>query len=109
MACTVLGEGGGGCNDKEEGLLLSEEEGLSLGVGKGGRRQSWEYNNQRRLEGWEKGGREGGRCNCDSDCGMEAAETTQRATTTGWEERDKAMAITRQQAPTPAEVQVLNG
>ena len=62
--------GGGGCNDKEEGLLLSEEEGLSLGVGKGGRRQSWEYNNQQRLEGWEKGGRDGGRCNRDGDCGI---------------------------------------
>jgi len=56
-----LARGGGGCNNKEEGLLLSEEEGLSLGVGKGGQRQSWEYNNQQRLEGWEKGGREGGR------------------------------------------------
>ena len=29
----------------------------------GGQRQSWEYNNQQRLEGWEKGGREGGQCN----------------------------------------------
>jgi hypothetical protein len=40
---------------------------------------------------------------------LEAVETTQRATTAGWEERDKAMAITKQQAPTPAEVQVLKG
>jgi hypothetical protein len=32
-------QGGGGYNDKKEGLLLSEEEGLSLGVGKGGQRQ----------------------------------------------------------------------
>ena len=48
--------GGGGCNDKEEGLLLSEKEGLSLGIGKGGWGQSWKYNNQQRLEGWEKGG-----------------------------------------------------
>jgi hypothetical protein len=55
-ACTVLGEGGNGCNDKEEGLLLSEKEGLSLGIGKGGWGQSWKYNNQQRLEGWEKGG-----------------------------------------------------
>jgi hypothetical protein len=69
-ACTDLGEGGNGCNKEEEGLLLSEEEGLSLGVDKGGRRQLWEYNNQQRLEGWEKGGREGGRCNCDGDCGI---------------------------------------
>jgi hypothetical protein len=69
-ACTVLGEGGDGCNKEEEGLLLSEEEGLSLGVDKGGRRQLWEYNNQQRLEGWEKGGREGGRCNRDGDCGI---------------------------------------
>jgi hypothetical protein len=50
-ACTVLGEGGNGRNKEEEGLLLSEEEGLSLGVDKGGRRQLWEYNNQQRLEG----------------------------------------------------------
>ena len=69
-ACTVLGEGGGGCNKEEEGLLLSEEEGLSRGVDKGGRRQLWEYNNQQRLEGWEKGGREGGRCNRYGDCGI---------------------------------------
>jgi hypothetical protein len=40
---------------------------------------------------------------------LEAAETMQWATTTGWEERDKATAITKQQAPTPAEVQVLKG
>ena len=40
---------------------------------------------------------------------LEAAETTQRVTTAGWEERDKATAITKQQAPTPAEVQVLKG
>jgi hypothetical protein len=69
-ACTVLGEGGDGCNKEEEGLLLSKEERLSLGVDKGGRRQLWEYNNQQRLEGWEKGGREGGRCNHDGDCGI---------------------------------------
>ena len=40
---------------------------------------------------------------------LEAAETTQRATTAGLEERDKATAITKQQAPTPAEEQVLKG
>ena len=28
----------------------------------------WEYNNQQRFEGWEKRGREGGRCNRDGDC-----------------------------------------
>ena len=50
--------------------LLSKKEGLSLGVDKGGQRQLWEYNNQQRLEGWGKGGREGGRCNRDGDCGI---------------------------------------
>jgi len=34
--CTVLGKGGDGCNNKEEGLLLSEEEGLNFGFGKKG-------------------------------------------------------------------------
>jgi len=40
---------------------------------------------------------------------LEAAETMQRATTTGWEESGKATAITKQQASTQAEVQVLKG
>ena len=103
-ACTVLGEGGNGCNDKEEGLLLSEKEGLSLGIGKGGWGQSWKYNNQQRLEGWEKGGREADAI-MTVIAALEAAETMQRAKTAGWEERNKATAITKQQAPTPAGVQ----
>jgi hypothetical protein len=36
---------------------------------------------------------------------LEAAETTQRAKTAVWDERNKATAITKQQAPTPAGVQ----
>jgi alkyl hydroperoxide reductase subunit AhpC len=62
--------------------------------------------------GLKGGKREGGR---EADAivtvivALEAAETTQRATTARWEERDKATALTKQQAPTPAEVQVLKG
>jgi hypothetical protein len=62
--------------------------------------------------GLRGGEREGGR---EADAivtvivALEAAETMQRATTTGWEEGDKATAFTKQQAPTPAEVQVLKG
>jgi hypothetical protein len=78
--------GGGCCNVKEEGLLLSKEEGLSLGVGKGRQRQSWEYNNQQRLEGWEMVGRR------EADAIVmvivaleaEAAETMQRACHRPW-------------------------
>ena len=72
---------------------------MSLGVDKGG---------QQRLEGSEKGGREANAI-VMVIMALEAAETTQRATTAGWEERDKATTITKQQAPTPAEVQVLKG
>ena len=52
--CSVPDEGGYGYDDKEEGLLSSEDKGLSLDLevwyGGGDKR------NQKRLEGWEKGG-----------------------------------------------------
>ena len=75
-ACTVLGEGGNGRNKEEEGLLLSKEEGLSLGVGKGRQRQSWEYNNQQWLEGWEMVGRREADAIVMVIVALEAAETT---------------------------------
>jgi hypothetical protein len=54
------------------------------------------------------GNREGGRA-ADAIVtvivSLEAAGTKQLAKTAGWEERDKATAIPKQQAPTPAEVQ----
>ena len=59
-----------------------------------------------------EGGTEGGR---EADAivtvivALEVVETMQQATTSGWEESDKATAITKQQASTPAEVQVLKG
>ena len=62
--------------------------------------------------GLRSGKREGGK---EADAivtvivALEVVETMQRATTSGWEESDKATAITKQQASTPAEVQVLKG
>ena len=62
--------------------------------------------------GLRGGNREGGRA-ADAIVtvivSLEAAGTKQLAKTAGWEERDKATAIPKQQAPTPAEVHVLKG
>ena len=58
--------------------------------------------------GLRSGKREGGK---EADAivtvivALEAAGMMQQVTTAGWEERDKATAITKQQVPTPAEVQ----
>ncbi len=50
---SVPDEGGYGYDDKEEGSLSPEDKGLSLEVWHGG---GGDKRNQKRLEGWEKGG-----------------------------------------------------